>query len=250
MYRISKDISNLVKELPLKWQRIIGIPCLILLVALLVGYLHEVIADKDDLIGVWRRDDAMLAVKAEYLLQWQGFSENEIELANTDEMFRAEEWHFNENGEFFHGYNLVETKSSMIAYYRAYFDCLYQNRNMLADTRGDELKNCSREAFEAVYLDVFDAENFEELLERLAGEAANIDDLEDMQVTGSFQAQGTSDNSWYIRQFNGKYKQFSMYCEENNTGMSEPVYYCLKDNCLYILDEANWQVEAFIRVDQ
>lgn len=177
-----------------RWGRLgaMGAVCL-LLVGLLCGCGDEIDVQsklRQELVGVWTMKMDDTEEMAENLLRGIELYQAEIAVVDVTALDFVVRFEFDEEGNYYLGYDAEATKACVRQFYADAFEAMYQNRGALAslsDLYGVQLETLDRESFFQFYTMLYQQENYNAMLDAFAEAAYDYTALSaDAIETGTY----------------------------------------------------------------
>ena len=125
---------------------------------------------KCDIVGTWSIDEKVDSNTKKKIVQACGFSEEELEFTDENELFVVKTIKFDKKGNYIVAYDVEKTKEKIKDYFDKYVETLHNNVDKLAEFYGEGSESTSVDEFKYFIADACEFETFDEFTDAVSGE--------------------------------------------------------------------------------
>lgn len=146
----------------------------------------------EDLCGTWAMELPQNADTAETMLTNMEFYPEEIALIDLENLDFVMIVEFNEDKTYRFAFDVEATKANIRQFYADAIEALYNGRESLVETYGDEIKDMTLEEFQQAYAEMFSMSSVDSLLDYFVDNCADYNILAEDLENGTFRLLGKS----------------------------------------------------------
>lgn len=144
----------------------------------------------EELSGTWSVKELDTAEQAREILENIDFYEEEIEIADLDSLYDVHFVTFDTEKNYSFVYDVDGTKECVREFLIGVFADMYENRASLNEVYSTEFDQMSEDEFYQYYMDMYSADSFENLIDKLTESTYDFESLAEPWETGTYTISG------------------------------------------------------------